>query len=685
MRSGVSMSECVRRGVRFVLVVWLSLAGGDAFLVGRCSAQVDSTQEERAPSLLAGGQGRYVHRLTLYDHDGVAISPEDDEPQPYSPRKTCGKCHPYDSIAQGWHFHAGTRAQPNDSDRAGEPWIWTDGITGTQLPLSERSGERRRPGVRSPASVGLNHWDATLRFGRHAPSGETIPGEATDPDFSRWEISGSLEIDCLVCHASAAAPYDPAEIHRQIERQNFRWSATAAFGLAVIQGNARDVPDDFDPMDGPDPDNPGASLPRTIYQASRFDANDRVFFDVTRRPDSSRCAFCHSADVAPAQPSETPSRWPHETDVHLSAGLECTDCHSNEIDHDIVRGIPGEGSPDRPEADRYNCRGCHLGDSEGPSLSGNALSGNFGAPRPAHSGFPALHFERLACTTCHSGSHPERWDEGVVRVQTSLAHGLGLASKERRPSDLPAIVEPVFRRDAQGRVRPERAFWPSYWAIRDSAGQLTPVSVSRLSEVSERIAARRKKGADEGTIDREPSRASARPSDGQLVEIYRELLDRVLVDNAQVKSTDAELIYIGQGSITEFRGSDSVVGVSRPPATPAEVEAVQPYGWPIAHPVRPAAQSLGSGGCNDCHRSDSILFGGTIVPPSAPNSSTELDQIDQWGYDRTLAATWSNALRVRDIAAGLGWLATAVLGLLFLTYSIRAVSAIARRMGGAES
>ena len=39
-------------------------------------------------------------------------------------RNTCGKCHDYDAIAAGWHFHSGSTNVL--SGRVGEPWVLTD-------------------------------------------------------------------------------------------------------------------------------------------------------------------------------------------------------------------------------------------------------------------------------------------------------------------------------------------------------------------------------------------------------------------------------------------------------------------------------------------------------------------------------------------------------------------------------
>lgn len=142
----------------------------------------------------------YVHRLTLYDHDGKVIDPNSREPVPYSPAMTCGKCHPYGQIAHGWHFNA--RDQDVPGGRRGEPWLLVDPQTGTVLPISGR----RWPGTYSPEQIGLTNWQFVLKFGAHTPGGgygePDKPTLDKSPEALRWAISGQLEIDCLFCHSA---------------------------------------------------------------------------------------------------------------------------------------------------------------------------------------------------------------------------------------------------------------------------------------------------------------------------------------------------------------------------------------------------------------------------------------------------------------------------------------------------
>ncbi len=60
-------------------------------------------------------------------------------------------------------------------------------------------------------------------------------------------------------------------------------------------------------------------------------------FQVTRRPPSENCYYCHST-----QTKLEDARWHSDLNVHLRAGMRCADCHRNGLDHMIVRGYEGE-------------------------------------------------------------------------------------------------------------------------------------------------------------------------------------------------------------------------------------------------------------------------------------------------------------------------------------------------------
>lgn len=534
----------------------------------------------------SGSRQPYKHILTLYDADGRIIDPAAPDARPYSPRMTCGQCHDYDRIANGWHFNAS--AHTVGAGRPGEPWFVVDEETGTQIPVSDRDW----PGTHSPESVGLTSWEFALRFGRHnpapAPRGEMVD-QGDDPQ-ARWHISGRLEIDCMMCH-SADTRYDPSEQARQLQRQNFQWIPTVAMGLGHVRESARDLEEE-DPLAALDPAYEGPVSPPVQYDRNRFDNQGRVFFDVRSRPMTESCYHCHtSRKVGPG----TPARWHLERDVHLAAGMSCTDCHRNGIDHMIVRGHETEAIETRdPARATLSCAGCHLGDDQlsRPSM---ALGGRGGAPQPLHRGIPKVHFETLSCTACHSGPWPE---EHTRSVQTSLAHGLGIASTLRNERTLPEIVAPVMATGHDGKIAPHRMVWPAFWGWLREDGQVLPIAPEAVKAAAGPLPAILT--SQEGDEPLPQQSGNDRPTREQaIVDVMERLGERLATDQA----VGAVPVLIRDGYIHRVEQEQLIR---------EEHDAAAPYLWPLAHDVRPAAQSLGVRGCTDCHAADAPFYFGMV-------------------------------------------------------------------------
>ena len=91
------------------------------------------------------------------------------------------------------------------------------------------------------------------------------------------------------------------------------------------------------------------------------------------------------------------------------------------------------------------------------------MGGHLGAPIPEHKGIPAVHFEKLSCTACHSGRLPE---ENTARVRTARMHKLGLHGRHAMNKQLPHVITPVFAKMENGKIGPHNMIWPSYWGTR---------------------------------------------------------------------------------------------------------------------------------------------------------------------------------------------------------------------------
>jgi hypothetical protein len=650
--------NAVSRASLSVLVAALTTSGAAPSTFGQTARSRFATSDSRSD---------YVHRIKLYDSDYLVIQPTSKVP--YSSRQTCGRCHDMTQSTRGFHFAVNERIQ--DHGRPGEPWIWVDPFTGTQLPLSYRPwGNSLRP-----EALEISRWDFTLKFGSRTCGGR--PGrvptarpassdEAADesederePAVDRFRLSGALEADCMACHARDST-FDMEAWNHQIENQNFAWASTAALGLAKVEGAVRLLPDDFDPAAAPTGSRRRAAPPTLVYDANRFDADGAVFFDVVRSPSNNACYRCHSTISVGSIASP---RWTHDGDVHLVAGLRCADCHPNGPGHETVRGFEGEIHPQQNYVANLTCRGCHLG----PASEGSAAAlggGRLGAPYPEHRGLPPIHLERLSCTACHAGPWPGR-TAGLV--QTARSHALGLQA-HRKVHQQPEIVEPVFMPDLNGVLYPHRVVWPSYWATR-KGDELTPVNPQEAQRVLRRVLRVRTDFYEEMTTVRlsraqlaealgeeraATPRAEWTESERRKIEdieraegprAFREKLTGGLVQLK--KSLDGEEpVYVAGEKIYQLdaKGELEIADNPRP----------APYAWPIGHDVRPARWSLGAGGCTDCHAEGSPLAD-VRVTTEAPVPDGDVSVRPMRDYAKLDAALWTVWNRSFEARAAFKW------------------------------
>ncbi len=357
-----------------------------------------------------------VHRIPLLDEEGSPIIPMMEDALPFSANMTCGVCHDIDTIHQGTHFGGAGEGRPT------EPWIAVDEAQGIQVPADRLS---------------LSTWEFTKQFGRHHPGGGALRPSSEDMDDveARWDVSGSVEMNCLACH-NQSHKQDLSEWARQIARENFRWAATAAAGIGDVGGMASRMPDWWDPYMGGSPDDSTYRVPPTVaYDKTLFDAKHRMWFDIGKPQDQS-CLQCHSTYPVGVERVDV------HVDVHTAAGLSCVSCHKNGEDHIMKRGLD----------DSMSCAACHI--EEG------AIAGEAGAPIAYHKGMPPIHFEKMTCTACHSGLSPASEPH---RIRTSRANRLGIYGRAQWFTESPHIVEPVYVRNEEGKIEPRRMMWPAYW------------------------------------------------------------------------------------------------------------------------------------------------------------------------------------------------------------------------------
>ena len=611
---------------------------------------------EEAAKLLGdesdGSRAQPIHLIPLFAENdkgekGAQIDPNDEFAMPFSTRWTCGACHSYATISRGWHFNAVDSNAP--AGRPGEPWLYFNSKLGVQLPLSHRSW----PGTHRPERFGLTPAEFTKIFGRHMPGGG--PGEVTPTDteeLAKQYTSGKLEVNCLACH-NAHPGQDQGSATgyaMQVTKGNLRWAAAASSEFADVTGSVADAGPTYDPFM---PDETEKKAPKVTYDRKAFDARGSVFMDIVREAPKQRCYFCHS-DLTCGPNDEKTEKWCSDEDVHMTAGLTCVDCHRNGLAHDIVRGYDDEAAiSGNAMAAATSCRGCHLGDENGNRPTG----GRLGAPVPEHKGIPAVHFDRLTCTACHSGPFPS--DQPVL-AKTSRAHRLGTINVNKETRVLPHIYEPVFAKEAVIRanstptIGPNRMIWPAFWGTLDPNDAVVPIAMAAVTEVV-------------GAVLKDVA-----PTDtGDWSELKEEQILRAL--KALGASGQAKAVYVAGGTLYQLDEAGMLAGRKDHPAA-------SPYLWPIAHSVRPAAQSLGVGKCTVCHSTNSAFFFGKVDVDSPVASVAKLTKVQyefqKASHARTWVFAWSFIFRPWFKVVAIG--SSALIGIVLLYFGLRALGAVAR-------
>ncbi len=406
-------------------------------------------------------------------------------------------------------------------------------------------------------------------------------------------------------------------------RQNYRWAPTAASSIAVVTGSARDMPDNYDIYRGTAPDEAQKQPPKVFYNVTRFNPQNKVFFDITTQIPDDNCYFCHSQVIA-----ETPTV--KTEDVHLKAGIGCVDCHSNGLDHMIDRGYGGLEN---------SCRNCHY------------QTGLFGAPKPEHPGLPPLHLTKLACTACHSGPKPEI---NTRPFKTSMAHALGVHGINKSPKVLPHIEGPVYGLNESGVLIPQYLMWPSFWG-ESEGDRILPLNPLHIQKLVRNVI----------RYDDSLATGSWLPVTDSV--IY-EVLDTLALSQIAIK----EPVFVAQGKVYR-RDGGGLLGEM-------QLKTAEPVMWPMAHDVRPAVQSLGSEGCIECHSNSAPFFFGQIRidGPLDINKSNILTMSEFQNKSSLQRKIFAASFIFRPWLKGFLIGSTIMAIFVLLLYGTRAISAIIR-------
>lgn len=588
----------------------------------------------------------------LKDEQGRPIDPirGENADKPYSPAQTCGACHNYERITQGFHFMQGKGEAPTADQTARCQWASTPGNYGgtwcSPAPLYQYLSPKENSTSRTmdmtsfsfiTAGCGACHpGGGSAEFDRSGrrydrwmadPANGLTPGGSNnlDGDYSqaRWSETGVLEADCLLCHLPE---YNFAERKKQLGALNFRWAPTAAAGFATVTGSVASG----EPV-------------KVVYDPKRFNADGTVSPHIVVEPRNEACLECHGQSGWKKRGANFRPR----TDVHLRAGLKCVDCHpagsradvpriNSREEHQFAKGDdPGGHVRDDLDNTCRDCASCHS-------------TGYLGAPIARHRGLPPLHLDRIACQTCHI---PERLVK-PIQFQASdvfnpgtkipgkgkylwTFYGPDMAYRNHygyltmmgfddKPTEPFRPVLTLYK----GKIFPVNRVhtaWPGI-EIEGKAGLMQP----RMSDIYAMWASHQKDPA------KYPDLAKITDDNGDgVIEVNRpEEIDALIASvNGMLRSID----YPMDGKRVVWVMNERVYSSGN------EYRAVEKHPWEASpygnvhkynHDVYPAQAALGAQGCSDCHRADSPFFFASVLryPFDAEAKPVTIPQYELMGY-----------------------------------------------------
>jgi len=341
--------------------------------------------------------------FNLYDEEGNIIDPVNgiNAEKPYSPKQTCGKCHDYDLITQGFHFQQGKDEAASGTLAERYQWVSHPGNYGgnwcSPAPLYNYLSDKNNSSAKEmdmtsftfitngcgtchPGGGSMEYDRDGFRYDKRMEDiGFTAGGTNNfDGDYfqAHWNRSGVIEADCNLCHLPE---YDYKTRNDHLAKFNFKWMATVGSGLASVEGSIKDTVD-----------------VKLNYNLVKFGPDGKVSMHLVREPRNETCLNCHSKP----QWKKRGSSFTEFTDVHIAKGVKCVDCHvagSMASDPRIAgKEVHQFGKGDDPSGWVRNdldntmrtCDDCHT-------------TGYLTAPVAKHVWLPDLHLDKLSCQACH--------------------------------------------------------------------------------------------------------------------------------------------------------------------------------------------------------------------------------------------------------------------------------------------
>lgn len=536
-------------------------------------------------------------KVTLKGFDGNPLNI--DSKVPYSPKKTCGTCHDYTLITNGYHFQQGrTDGQGkiiiSDSFDPLKPFNLSSGMYGKYSPALINPIQLARKANQHPSEIdkssflfvkncgvchpggGFGEYDRrgnpyfdeeNKKFGYQISvdnpllDGDYTPFNNEETGFrARWNESGPSEADCLICHLKG---YQWRERGIALKKGLFKYGPTIGAGwgsLKTSEESSRDIKIDID---------------YTKKDVSDF---ENLHTQIVKRPHDENCLFCHSLPRGNKMGHDLSN----ERDVHKERGMDCVSCHPGNKAHNFAKGDAIQITV-RDDLDNtmYSCEDCH------------ERRKHRKAPRHRHP-FSPRHMKRIACQTCHIPFQTEPADlvydhasTGETKVYETSRF---LSNDPINPKNWNLEVDlkiwyPAIR-EYKGRIVPVNSIVTIYWGdLDEKRNLLRPIFLWKVKELI-------KPTLNDDDGDGIPEINSTEEIKAFLIALKGK--DRfgnpIAINPVLVKG---EFLYrLDRKGVLER----------------VKYEQTKPFDFSISHGVVKGPNVIGSRGCIDCHSKNSPFF-----------------------------------------------------------------------------
>ena len=413
-----------------------------------------------------------------------------------------------------------------------------------------------------PGGGGLEYDRDGFRYDqqlREKPELAALP----DGDYyrSKWDKTGVVEADCLICHLPG---YFFKERVKNLELLNFQWAIVAGSGVGLVNGAVRND-----------------EAPRVVYNKRFFNDDGKIVFNLEARPDSENCLFCHG----PADMIKRGFSWNDHGnhDIHNARNIGCTACHPGNIEHQLAKGRENLSTV-RDDLDNTmrTCKSCHE-------------VGYMGAPKPVHREVRPNHLEKIACEVCH-----------IPELRRSSASGLDVSNGKVRLLPRPGAGMvgdelawlPEIRLGPDEKLYPVNSFKPNLFTNKSAGGIYVPLFSKEIAQAYATVGSQfRQEGAAEPLI------STKREISAMLGALAASLQNNPRFDRVFP-------CYHSNGAIFHLDGAGNLISETDDSWT------AEPNNFNISHNVSPTHMALGARGCVDCHAERAVIFSSWLAERS---------------------------------------------------------------------